>query len=159
MNGKLMILLQIILETHKKELQMKHTMGECDFNRMCENVSSFANEHRITESRGRKDMERDAMDEDRGQRAYTDAEWQDYVDENLVEAEDLRKMEQRAAESAKAKRQGKEQGPWGLTQQRGTCGASGQAASAPAELRSGGARRGWKGPRWPSRSRCRGRFP
>ena len=58
---------------------MKYTMGERDFKRMCENVSSFANEHRITESRGRNDMEVDTVDDERGanangQRAHKDAE-------------------------------------------------------------------------------------
>ena len=71
---------------------MKYTMGERDFRKMCENVSSFANEHRITESRGRKDMEVDAMDEER---VYTDAEWQDYLDEKLAETEDLAYMRRR----------------------------------------------------------------
>ena len=41
---KIPILLQMVPESHKKELQMKYTPGERDFQRMAENISNFATE-------------------------------------------------------------------------------------------------------------------
>ena len=77
---KIPLLLQLMPESHKRELQMKYTMGERDFRRMCDNVSQFATEHRLYEHRGRKDMEVDhVLDTPKSSNKYSDAEWEEYV--------------------------------------------------------------------------------
>ena len=75
---KILILLQLVPESHKRKLQMKYTLGERDFQRMVENICSFATEHRIHERRGKKDMEMDNVDLPRPNE-YTDAGWAECV--------------------------------------------------------------------------------
>ena len=59
---KILLLLQLIPENYKHELEAKYAMGYRDFRRMCENIGRYANERRLAEGRGRKGMEVDALD-------------------------------------------------------------------------------------------------
>ena len=87
---KIPLLLQLMPESHKRELQMKYTMGERDFRRMCDNVSQFATEHRLYEHRGRKDMEVDhVFDTPKSSNKYSDAEWEEYVASCWLSCEEL----------------------------------------------------------------------
>ena len=76
---KIPILLQLLPESDKRELQMKYTLAERDFQRMVENICSFAKAHRIYEHRGKNDMEVDNVDLPKPNE-YTAAEWCEYVD-------------------------------------------------------------------------------
>ena len=73
---KMPLLLQILPEIYKHELEAKYTMGERDFDRMCENISRFANERRIAEGRGRKDMEVDALNDAKPTSQEKEDDWE-----------------------------------------------------------------------------------
>ena len=47
---------------------------------MCDSLSAHANKHRLTECRGRKDMEVDAVDAGIGKKAYTEEAWTNHID-------------------------------------------------------------------------------
>ena len=57
---------------------MKYTMGEKDYSKMAANIANFANEARVTQARGVKDMDVDAV-EDVNANQWSDAEWLEYI--------------------------------------------------------------------------------
>ena len=124
---KIPILLQMVPESHKKELQMKYTLGERDFQRMAENISNFATEYRIYEHRGRKDMEVDNVDLPSPPREYTDAEWAEYVDAMWQDYEDISYM----GKNGKGKGGKSSKGSKGIKGSKGGKGKDGKDGKGP----------------------------
>ena len=69
---KIPLLSQLLPDAHRENLKMQYLMGQRDFEKMCDSLSAHANEHRLTEGRGRKDMEVDAVDAGIGKKEYTE---------------------------------------------------------------------------------------
>ena len=55
-------------------------------------LSTHANEHRLREGRGRRDMEVDAVEPEAGAKEYTEEEWTSYVDTLTAQIEELKYM-------------------------------------------------------------------
>ena len=73
---KIPLLLQLIPENYKHELEAKYAMGDRDFRRMCENIGRYANERRLAEGRGRRDMEVDTLDATKPPDQMKDEDWE-----------------------------------------------------------------------------------
>ena len=84
---KIPLLRDILPAACKKEIEMKYTMGEKDYSKMAENIKGFANETRVTQSRGVMDMEVDHVCPETPANEWTDAEWYDYIVSDAVYAE------------------------------------------------------------------------
>ena len=76
---KMPMLLDILPDQLQTEMEIKFSLGERDFQKMMENVVSYANEHRVLDSRGRADMDVDTMNYQ--EPMYTAVQWQRWSDE------------------------------------------------------------------------------
>ena len=70
---KLPLLRELLPAAHRKDLDMKFTLGEKDYQKMAQDIVKYVNEHRVTQSRGVKDMDIDAVEAEK--RSWTDGEW------------------------------------------------------------------------------------
>ncbi len=78
---KIPLLRDILPTLYKKEIEMKFTLGAKDYSKMAEEITNFANETRVTKSRGYADMDVDTLRTDEPANEYTDQEWTDYLAE------------------------------------------------------------------------------
>ena len=83
---------QLLPDAHRENLKMQYLMGQRDFEKMCDSLNAHANEHRLTEGRGRKDMEVDAVDAEIGKKEYTEEEWTNYIDTLTAQIEEINYM-------------------------------------------------------------------
>ena len=76
---KIPLLLQLMPESHAREMTMKYTMGERDFSKMVSNITGFATEARVLENRGRKEIDVDNIQpEQPEQPEHSPQDWTEY---------------------------------------------------------------------------------
>ena len=90
---KMPLLCQILPEENRKVLEQQYMLDKkLDFEVVTGLLSTHANEHRLREGRGRRDMEVDAVEPEAGAKEYTEEEWTSYVDTLTAQIEELNYM-------------------------------------------------------------------
>ncbi len=74
---KIPLLLQLLPDRTKEEMELKFSMGEEDYGKMVANIVGYTNEQRVTKQRAKNpnDMDVDAVE----QPEYSQVDWQEYV--------------------------------------------------------------------------------
>ncbi len=84
---KIPLLLQLLPDKAREELEFKFSMGEKDYGKMVTNIVSYTNEHRVSKQRAKNPNDMDVDSVTSGE--YSQADWQKYLEdlENYYEAE------------------------------------------------------------------------
>ena len=92
---KIPMLLKVLPESHKKDLELKFTLGERSYQKMASSIMGFANTERLRDQQlyGPKDMDVDLLQQGNEQgKEYTEEEYTTYRAELEQELEDLNYM-------------------------------------------------------------------
>ena len=112
---KIGMLLKILPEAYRKELTLKFTLGERNFQKMADSIMGFSNDERIRDLGlyGQKDMDVDNLERARANEDYTEEEWAEYRTGLEAELEDLNYMGQRKGKGKGKGKKGKGKGQGG----------------------------------------------
>ena len=111
---KIPMLLKVLPETHKKELTLKFTLGERNYQKMAAAIMGFSNDERIRDQQqhGQRDMDVDNLEKEKN-KEYTDQEWDDHRANLEQELEDLDYMGKGKGKGGGWQRKGKSKGSKG----------------------------------------------
>ena len=72
---RLPMLLKLMPDAYREDFQRKFTVGQRDFAKICEDILRHATEHRVSITRGPRDMEVDALSAPNNAKENTTDEW------------------------------------------------------------------------------------